>query len=335
MQSTDTLSASVRVLYNQLDITRDITPYVQSVSYTDSVDQADDLQIALADPTGLWSGPWLPDKNARLTVEFISQLRSARSVLHCGTFFIDTVRDSGPPSVVTIKATSADLATNLRREEKTRAWEHVSLRKLFEDVAANGGLSLSYLANINPTYQRIEQKKESDLAFAQRLAANEDLRLKVAGASLVIFDVDEHASASEIVTFAKNGQTTVIGWELETQNSQAYSACVVKYRSPQKKALIEYAYRPPNPPEVGATLRVNQRCESIAQAQRVAKARLAAANRHVGTASMTVVGDTRLVAGANIRLDASWGSYAGKYAIEEAIHSLWPYATELKLRRLI
>jgi phage protein D len=325
---------SVQIKYNLVDITRDITPYVTGMAYTDGLEKADDLQVNLADPEGLWSGAWMPDKNARLTVDIRVEEDGQRHTLPCGLFFIDTVSESGPPASVSLKATSADLATNLRREEKVKAWEHVSLKRLFEDLAKNGNLKLSYLAKDNPVYRRIEQKKESDLSFAKRIAANEDLILKVTGDTLVVFEPGEFDAKPSVASFNKRDKTRVISWNLETQIVEAFNAVSVKYRSPQKKKSLEYVYKPAGAPAAGATLRLNIRCESVAQAQRYAKAHYERRNRHNGSGDITVMGDTRLVAGVNIDLDSSWGAYAGKYAVSEAVHSLWPYTTQLTIRRV-
>jgi len=332
------------VIYDLVDITRDISPFVEGLSYKDCLAEADDLQIELADPNGLWSGPWMPDKNAKLTV-WIDALETPpqpspkgegaqKSSLPCGWFFIDTVTASGPPNGVSVKGTSADLSTSLRREEKTRAWENVRLKSLFADVAANGGLALSYITDINPTYQRIEQKKQSDLDFAKELAEKEHISVKVTAGQLVVFDRDEYDGAAEIATFPRTDKTRVSSWSLETQIVDAYSACVISYRHPGKKKLLSYTYRPPNAPPAGATLRINKRFENLAQGQRFARSYLELQNRNVTNATVTFVGDTRLVAGVNIRLDSTWGAYTGKYAIVEATHSVWPYRTEASLRRI-
>lgn len=340
----------VRVLYDSTDITRDITPYVEGLTFTDTLEEADDLDITLADPDGLWSGPWMPDMNARLSVDIISQVGDKQSKLPCGTFFIDTVTESGPSGGVTLKATSADLSTTLRREVKTHAWEHVSLKTICQDIASKGGLSLQYLTAANPTYQRIEQRLQSDLGFVEKLCNKESLRVKVAGSALVIFDFDTYNDLPAVATYSKPKKSympgtpkhlmhealdinsPVLSWTLERQVHQAYSACLVRYRNPVAKKLLQYLYKPEDAPKAGATLIVNERCEDLAHAQRIGKAKLEMANRMANKAGITLIGDTQLAVGCNIALDSTWANYAGKYAIEEATHSMWAYTTELKLR---
>lgn len=53
--------ASVRVLYDGVDISADLKDYLISLSYADNIDdQADDLQIDLADREQNWQGPFFP-----------------------------------------------------------------------------------------------------------------------------------------------------------------------------------------------------------------------------------------------------------------------------------
>lgn len=54
--------ATVQVSFGGVDITKDILPYLLSLTYTDSEeDEADDLQIKLQDRDGLWTCQWLAD----------------------------------------------------------------------------------------------------------------------------------------------------------------------------------------------------------------------------------------------------------------------------------
>lgn len=327
----------LKVLYENVNITKDITPYVESCTFTDSLEEADDLQLNLTDPEGLWSGSWAPDQNAKLSVDIIQEIGEVRNVLPCGLFYIDTCGEDGLPTVASIKATSADCSSSLRREAKTRAWENVSLQRIAQDVASAGGLSLQYLSGHNPTYKRIEQKAQSDLGFIQKLVNKEALRVKVSNSALVIFDPEEYDSQPALVTYSKpktGTESDVVGWNLASEVSLVYSACEVSYRDPKSKKLLSYTYAPPGAPSSGATLRKNVRCDSQAHAQRLAKGFYDQANRAARTAGLTVIGDTRLVVGVNIALDATWGRYAGKYAVEKATHAVWKYTTALELRRI-
>lgn len=68
-------------------------------------------------------------------------------------------------------------------------------------------------------------------------------------------------------------------------------------------------------------LEINQRVESQADAERLAKKKLAAANKREVTASIKLLGDIRFSATQNIELE-DFGAFDGKYTIEKVTHSI-------------
>lgn len=68
-------------------------------------------------------------------------------------------------------------------------------------------------------------------------------------------------------------------------------------------------------------LRINQRAPDADSAQAQADAALADANDERAGGNLTLPADRRLVAGAVVTLDASWGRFAGAYLINQARHN--------------
>ena len=57
---SDARRAAVQVCFGGVDVTRDIRPYLLSLTWTDNEeDEADDLQIKLQDRDGIWLTKWL------------------------------------------------------------------------------------------------------------------------------------------------------------------------------------------------------------------------------------------------------------------------------------
>lgn len=325
--------AWVQLLYNNQDVTRDVSPFVESIEFTDALDAADDLQITMADPERVWIRGWAPSKGASLGLVIFRKAARQVSQLSCGTFYLDTCKYVG--GVVTIGASSADLSKALRKQDRSRAWEQVSLRRVLEDVARTAGLQLQYLWQQNPTYKRIEQRKESDLAFVQRIARNEDLLLKVTNGKLVVTPPSDYETAPAATTFSIDDPRISSRPELSSQIVDNYGKVRLRYRHSQDCKVHEYEYTVPGAPEDAPTLEIHRRCESVAQAERMAKAALGRNHRACTVGSFTLFGDTSLVAGLNIELDASWGIYAGKYALPEVKHSYsrtGGYVTEISPR---
>lgn len=72
---------------------------------------------------------------------------------------------------------------------------------------------------------------------------------------------------------------------------------------------------------VGPLLRVDAKVETIEQAQAMAAAKLAEANRLQARASLKTVGDIRLCAGVPLEL-SGFGYFDGRYSIQSARHSI-------------
>ena len=86
----------------------------------------------------------------------------------------------------------------------------------------------------------------------------------------------------------------------------------------------------------GPVLRINQKVDSVADAQRLAKNKLREKNKEAGLASLQVAGDVRLAAGITIKIKG-FGRYDGKYLIVKSTHSVGggDYTTDLEIRKVL
>jgi phage protein D len=323
--------AKLRILYNNNDITQDISPYILSCEYTDAIDKADDIALTVMNT----DGRWIPSDGALLAVQYlIYETGSSVPIkLTCGVFAIDDVEASGPPDILSIRGTSAFVTTAIRREKKTRAWEKIKLSEIAQTIASKNGLTLVYQSNNNPTYARVDQKSKSDLEFLSELAEREGLRIKTIQRRLVVYSQEEYDKLGPASIVSKIGGK-VISWRFTSSVTDTYSKVALKYRDAKTKKHIGYEYAPEDAPESGQTLRLNIQCGSIAEAERVAKNKLMAANRQTREASIEMAGDPLMVAGQNIQLLGFGERYDGNYAVEEARHAVWPYTTSVSLRQI-
>lgn len=324
--------ADLKVLYRSVDITADLQPFLLSWSWTEGLEKADDLQISVQDSDGRWLRSWLPEKGDAIRAEIIVSETGSVRRLPCGLFAVDGWEHGGPPDTMTIKATSADVTTSIRREKKSRSWEKVSLKQVAGKIAATGKMKLLWQASTNPTYKKLSQSNQSDLAFLVKVCEREGLRVKVSDGQLVVFPQEQYDAQAGVMTIRK-GVDAVLSHNLKRDSVDAYRAAVVRYRDEKKKKVLEYKYALSGASADGQVLRIRERCESLAEAQRVCKARLNVANRGLVTGDITVVGDTRLASGVNVNL-SGWGRMDGKYAIEETTHGGPAYTTGLKLRQV-
>ena len=89
--------------------------------------------------------------------------------LNCGSFKVDEVEYSGPPTKVSIKAVSAALTDGLRETKKTQAWEGYSLQAVAGEIAQRNGLELLYNADASRSTGRTSARNPTCLPAAAGL----------------------------------------------------------------------------------------------------------------------------------------------------------------------
>lgn len=255
--------------------------------------------------------------------------------LEIGVFEIDSVKMSGPPDRVTLKSTSIPYTSTLRIEKKSRAWENYTLKGIAEQMAAENGMGLMYEADGNPSYRRKEQVQVSDIKFLQKLCHAAGMALKVTALTIVIYDAADYDGKPSVRTF-KKGESDILDYKMETSlTDTAYTSCHVSYTNPDSKETIEYTYTPDSREGTGQTLEVNERVNSTEEAIELAKKRLREKNTQQYKASLKIVGDVAMVAGATVRLQG-FQEFDRKYKVRQAKHSLLDgYTTELSLKQVL
>ncbi len=325
------------LLYNNKNISEEIDKYLLNFTYADHANgKADDLQIVLEDRAGLWRSDWFPEKGARLSSGLVVvnwNGNQGEEALPLGFFEIDELEPTGPPDIVTLKAISVPISSSLWGEDKTRAWEKTKLSAIANDIAGTAGLGVFYDTAEDPPYDRIEQTEQPDLPFLQKLCEDAGLSLKVTGDKLVIFDDSKYEQLEPVKTIIR-GKSNVLSYSGRSQTRNIYSACRVEYKGGKKKEDICFTYTPPNRPKTGKTLVINERVDSIAEAERLAKKRLRQKNCEEMTFNLTLQGDITLVAGVTVMIEG-WGVFDGKYFINQATHGGPGYAISLELRRVL
>lgn len=343
--------AWAEVVYAGKDISTDLAPYLLGVTYTDNQGgKADELTLELQDRAGLWRGDWLPGQGDTIEVRIhADEWGEGGGSLFCGTFTVDKLGLSGPPSVVKLSAVSVPTGLAARSTKRSRAWEGVTLRTVAEDVAESARMTLVWDAPEGMLLDRLEQADETDLGFLARLCDTYHLACKVTDGQVVVWDIDAYAGAEPVTTYTL-GESRVIGWSLDVKSYLFTPRVKVVYQDPwwgvPQESTVEAAeaMREPNPDDPlgleqqsfddAAAEVVRVRAKSVAEAEAKAKAALLARTEHSAEGSLTVLGDVRLVAGNNIAL-AGWQKLDGSYQVETATHTLGSggYTVGVKVKR--
>lgn len=256
-------------------------------------------------------------------------------MLSCGTFELDSVDASGPPTKITLKGTSIPYTSTMRTARKNRAWENCNLKAIAEQIGQEAGLQVMYLAENNPVYKRKEQVQKSDITFLQKLCKAAGLALKVTIMTVVIYDAAEYDGKPPIKTITY-GSSDYLSYKLGTSlHDTAYTSCHVSYTDPDSKETIESTYTPDSKDGTGQVLEVNEKVNSTGEAYELAKKRLREKNTQQFTASFSMLGDVQLVAGATVRL-RGFQSFDKKYKITKATHKLTGgYTTDIELKQVL
>lgn len=313
--------ATLEVTYNNKDISLDITKDLKSFTYTDNESStADDIDITLHNRHGLWTNDWYPDLPAKLTAKILYKDAGRVSFLDCGVFELDQFDAAfGSESTVSFKGASVPQNNTVRRTAKNRAWEGVKLSEIATDVAKTGGLNLTYVTNEDPVFSRVEQNNKSDLAFLQSLCEDYALSIKITKEQIVIFDRDD-LELKDIIATIVNGENDSTTVNFSNQIHDTYSEATVKYKDPKTGKTTEVTEKAEGK-KGGKQIQETKRVENAEQAKKLAAAKLKNKNRFEITGQITMIGDSRYVAGATIEL-IGYGEFSGKYYIDKVTHSV-------------
>lgn len=351
---------------NEKDVTTSLAPDLLSFSYTDNeTNEADEISITLKDEKGKWAGTWRPDGGevVKAHISIGNTVGKKSGHLYCGKFYVDSISMKGAPRTFELKAISIPLNKPIRRRLKTRAWEKKTLKEIAAKIAKEAELDLLYDADEPISYDRQDQDRQSDLTFLSKLCEEAGLSLKVTDEKLVIFDQYAYENKKSVKTFTL-GVSDILSWSFESQKSDTYKSCTVSYRDPKQKkkseaasystklsedwaeiqnkkkgknsAVMTYTYVDPMEEDSDQEYALKRRATSLAEAKRLAKAKLRKLNSRKVTGSLDIVGDPSMVAGVVITLKGFAPTLDGRFLVEQATHTVdgGGYKTALQLRRI-
>lgn len=260
-------------------------------------------------------------------------------VLDCGQFELDDISVDGPPSVVTIKATSLPFTSQVRQTEKSKAWENCKLSDIIKEMGKANGMTVLYESAYDPFYERVEQFKTSDIAFASQLCHDAGISLKVTNNIMVAFDQATYEAKAAVQTIRpRDGSYSKYKLEIGSADAK-YASCRVRYTDPDSGKVIEgiaYAEDYKADAETNQQLEITAKVSSVAEAEALAAKRLRLHNKYGKSVTFTGPGNPLYVAGVTIMLE-DWGPWSGKYIIKQARHTVGKsgYQTQIRGRQVL
>lgn len=327
----------VKITISGKDVTKDLSPYLRGITYEDKLSgEADTVSLELMDKARLFIGDWFPKRGDAIDVVLIRKNfdKDGRTEqLPLGEFEIDEVGNSFPPSVCNLKAVSIPQNSHLRQHDYSKSWENVKLSEIAQEIATAAKLELVYQAAEDPQITRAEQGESSTLGFLMKICADNGLCLKVDDKKLIIFDETDLEKQEPVKIFDRD-KSTILHFDARATINEIYGSCEVNYRNAKQAENYSAKFDAPDATS-DKVLRVNQKVDSQAEAEKLAKKKLRDKNKEEIKISLDVVGEFVLVAGSCVELK-NCGFYNGKYLIEKANHSIGDgYKIRLELRKCL
>jgi len=311
------------------DVTEAIMGYVKTVTYTDHAHGAsDEVDLELEDSTGVWRTTWYPTQGDAIVV---AMGYAGEPLLPCGSFEIEEIEISGPPDIMHLRA----LASGIKEPQRTRrsaAYEGTTLREIATTVARRHRFEVvGEIADVR--LARITQHQEPDLGFLKRLAGNYGYVFSVKGQKLIFSKYSKLRAAAPVLTLNRVGDVT--SYKLTDKSLKVYKDCECSYDDPKTKQCMSHRAAAKDVAS-GDTCKVVKRSENTQQAKLQSEAELEWANDGKWEGTITLEGNTRLVAGNTVDL-VGFGKGDGTYLIDSSRHCIdvpgKGYETEITIKK--
>ncbi|MCR9073894.1 MAG: contractile injection system protein, VgrG/Pvc8 family [Alphaproteobacteria bacterium] len=314
------------LVYEGVDISADIAPFVVRVTYTDHAHgESDEISVEIEDRDHRWINGWYPTKGDRITL-YLGY--DGQPLMPCGDFELDDVEWTAPPDIVRLKGLASAITPALRTEN-TFAYEGQTLRQVAETVAGRHGLRVTGEID-DIRIERITQLKARDLAFLKTLAEEYGHVFSVRGDQLVFHRVADLEAAPPAISLDRGDISRI---SIRDKTRQVFAKAEVRYHNPVNREMLAHEVAAAAP-VTGDTLKLTVRAENPAQAEAKAKAALAKANRTEAEGTIDMIGEPRLVGGANLTLTGC-GRFDGTWAIARSTHTIERskgYTTSIAIR---
>lgn len=334
-----TRRAYVEVSYQGVDITKDLNKDLLSFTFTDNASgEADDVAITINDTSHKWINNWKFEQGDTLKANIVTinwRKDGEKKRLPCGSFMVDEPEYSGRPSVVNLKGISTPANSNFMHTKRSKAWKSVTIKALGTEIANRYGMKLFFDSKTNPILKKKEQSDTSDAAFFQEVCEGEGFAFKVTDQQLIVFNEKEYEDKKTVAIF-KEDDSTVLGYSFKpTLTDTGYAGVSLSYFDSQKKNLIQYLFSTREiDPEKDKIFKLNKRVSNLEEAKRLAQSTLRKKNKKQFTATLEIVGDTRILASCTIELKG-FGGFSGKYYVDKATHSLAGFKTTLEIHKVL
>lgn len=307
---------AVKIVYKTGSEDVNISKYLETLTYKDyEKDQSDELELRIKDSDNIFLNNLYPRKGAKISAKIGY---TGDQLLNCGIFTVDEIstEDSDNGVYITLRALAASINAPLR-ERNTRYFIDKTLVQIAKWIGALHGYTVGGSEGFIKL-PRVDQYKETDLAFLRRIAEEHGYIFKLTD-TVITFIKAENLEESKPLSTLKKSDISYL--TLNDTSAKTYNACSVKYYSPKKGKYLSVTVKGTKEDVKRETMKLDVKCQTKEEA-------IARANAALKKGQSTIEGDITLkrgnrycIAGANFNL-TEYGVLNGKYHIKSSTHTI-------------
>ncbi len=319
----DAMRSHVELRYNDSNKTDRITDSLESFTFTDYANgSADSITMALNNRNMEWMKGYFPKENDWIKCWIKTAnwpISPSNGKLYCGWFSIDHLQFTGFGHRVNIEASSIPRVVDFSVTQKDKTWEKTTVKTILEKIAGDAKVKLLWDAK-DKKVESISQSGNTDMQFAFSLCTEYGICLKVYNKTLIAYDQDKYEKKAPAFTLkpADLGE-----YNIDVELTSRYNSVSYQYSSDSNDKALTYNFTiPGREKEEKRVLFVNEKADSVEEAEIKAKAKLREAIRQEYTISLSgLMGHERYLAATTFKLEGFGDKINGVYFIDQATHT--------------
>lgn len=298
------------------DITHRIQSRLLSLRIIDKAGkESDSVELSLDDSENVIA---LPTTGVKLTVS-LGYKETSQSRM--GTYVVDEIELSGPPSTINIRAKAADMGGSLKSQREF-SWKDKNIKQIVETIARRHNLEAKVSSDLESIHcHHINQTNESDINFLSRLAQQFGAIAKPAEKYLLFIKQGESTSVSgKPLQTLELLPSQVMNWRVTLADRQKFNSVAAHYHDLDKAKRVK----------VTAGNGVDAEPERVLHgdfcnkqtAEEAAGAEFDRLQRSQGSLSLSLLGDPALLAETPLQLSQFREGVDGKWVVTQAQHEI-------------
>lgn len=241
-----------------------------------------------------------------------------------GTYVVDKVSCKCLPYSMSISGKSEDLGASKLKQRGEKHWDNKKVKDIVNDIASEAGLSASVDSGIGEhEYEWFGQQDESPIHVLRRLEQRHNGLFKIKDGQMIFSarGSGNSAGGSFMGSVIVTPDIIVQGsCSFEASDRTKYSKVVAYHQDKNKAERVEVTAE--GNPDGEAEYRIAEPFSSVEEADKAAQAKAKDLKRGEGAASVTVIGDPGITAGAPLLFSGVRPGLDGvPYIIDTATHS--------------